>query len=272
MTIAAGFLCSDGIVLASDTLHSGINKRYAAKMWIKKRGDTLLAVAGSGTTVLLNRAKEDILEQWSPSMSVRDVRNVIDNVLYGILFKHKAERNNQPPINLLIGVRAAGRCSMYESDGHAMLGPVVKHRACIGWGGALGLYFADSLFRKHMSMKWAEIIAAHLIKQTKAFADGCGGRTHILKIPRVGVPTRATPSDVRNLEGYFTEIDTAMKAVLPAPGVSEQTLGLRLERLNAAIRKTWKVSAVAFDIPSGELGINNPHPPLALLRAIALKD
>ena len=48
MTIAAGFLCSDGFVLAADTLHSGINKRYAAKIWKAERGDVLVAVAGSG--------------------------------------------------------------------------------------------------------------------------------------------------------------------------------------------------------------------------------
>jgi hypothetical protein len=60
MTIACGFLSPDGAVLASDTLHSGINKGYSAKIWTAQRGDVTVAVAGAGASVLLSRAQEDI--------------------------------------------------------------------------------------------------------------------------------------------------------------------------------------------------------------------
>jgi 20S proteasome alpha/beta subunit len=52
MTIAAGFLCHDGIVLAADTLYTGENKRDAAKLWIFQKGENVVGIAGAGDATL----------------------------------------------------------------------------------------------------------------------------------------------------------------------------------------------------------------------------
>jgi 20S proteasome alpha/beta subunit len=252
MTIAAGFLCSDGFVLAADTLYSGTNKRYAAKIWTLQRGDVAIAVAGAGVAVLLARLKDDIYDRLTSSMSRRDVVELIDGILYSIFHKHKPAPN-EFPIQVLVGIRTHGDCSLYENDSFAMLARVRKNRTCIGWGSSLGLYFADTLFRKQMPMKWAEIISAHLVRQVKRYADGCGGRTHMVSVPALGQIKRFQPKEIRDLERYFAEIDTAMQLVLPGSGgarMNESTRRQRLQMLNDAIDRVRNTVVIegTFDV------------------------
>ena len=258
MTIAAGFLCSDGFVLAADTQHSGVNKRYAPKIWMARKGDVLIAMAGSGLSVALSRAEEDIRARLLPTMKMREVRDMVDGVLYALQHKYQPPypgSQNPPPITVLVGVRIGGACRLYESDGSAILGPVQKNRSCIGWGSSLGLFFADSLFRKGMTLAWAEIIAAHLISQSKKYADGCGGKTHMLRVPQSGKPTRLHQSRITQLEGYLATVQEALRDVLPSPGISDETVARRVEILTAAILKARTAAAVKIGIPSGNISV-----------------
>lgn len=258
MTIAAGFLCSDGFVLAADTMHSGINKRYSPKIWMARKGEVLVAVAGAGLSVALRRAEEDIRARLLPSMKTRDVIDMIDGVLFAIQHKYQppsAGYQNQPPIDVLVGMRVRGTCRLYESNVSAILGPVQKDRSCIGWGASLGLFFADSLFRRGMSLAWAEIIAAHLINQSKRYADDCGGKTHILRVPQSGKPIRLKQPDIKQLETYLSTVQEALRDVLPSPGVSDETVARRMEILTAAIIKARTAAAVKIGIPTGGMNI-----------------
>ena len=62
MTIAAGFVCSDGILLASDTLYSGTGQgnKYGRKSWVLDRGDVLVCFGGAGTEGGLLRTRDEI--------------------------------------------------------------------------------------------------------------------------------------------------------------------------------------------------------------------
>jgi hypothetical protein len=188
--------------------------------------------------VLLSRAQEDIRHGLKSSMSVRQVRDLIDSVLYSILYKHKPGPNDGSPIDILVGVRVKGMCRLYESDQSAMLGPVKNNRTCLGWGSSLGLFYADSLFRKNMTMKGGEIIAAHLIRQAKRYADGCGGRTHILRVPTNGPVVKLEQPEIRSMEGYFAEVDKAMAAMLPVPALTDEAQKRGLLSLAQAMHRT----------------------------------
>ncbi len=85
MTIAAGFVCTDGVLLAADTLFTGVNKRYASKTWVlPPLGETVVILSGSGLGVVLERAKLEIARRLSGRVTATaiDVIQEIDGVLY----------------------------------------------------------------------------------------------------------------------------------------------------------------------------------------------
>jgi 20S proteasome alpha/beta subunit len=176
VTIAVGFLCADGIVLGTDTLFSGINKRFSAKIWPIHLGDTYVAFAAAGVAMSIGRIFQELKARLQPPMSVDEIMNTIDGVLSDLAKKLSALPDNDLP-SLLVAIRAPGRYALMENDGNVVLSHVMKPSQCIGSGASLGLYFADSLFRGEMSVKWARIIGAHLLKQAKEHVDGCGGDT-----------------------------------------------------------------------------------------------
>lgn len=242
MTIAAGFNCRDGIVLASDTLYSGVNKRYDRKLWaLPTKNGATIALAGSGNAVLIRRARDEIGEQLeAQDATVRqvDARQIVDGVLYSLLHKYKHDAEDFP-LSLLVAVRTADGCALYESDGNAVLGKVDKPASCIGWGASLGLYVADFLYASHMSTKWASIVAAHLIGLAKTYAADCGGDTHLLFLPLVGEPALMLDQrTIASLEAHVSELHNAIRLVLPSDaGINDDTLIARFVTLKSTIQR-----------------------------------
>ena len=62
--IAAGFICTDGVLLASDTLYSntGMGQKFGPKFWIINHGDLCVAFGGAGTEAGLLRARDEYIE------------------------------------------------------------------------------------------------------------------------------------------------------------------------------------------------------------------
>jgi hypothetical protein len=61
MTIAAGFVCTDGIVICADTEYANsIAKEYRSKIWRSRHGDCVIAAAGD--EVLMKESAETLLE------------------------------------------------------------------------------------------------------------------------------------------------------------------------------------------------------------------
>jgi hypothetical protein len=172
MTIAAGFICSDGVVLASDTLYSGYQQQYGRKFWTLGKGTSLLILGGAGTEAGLKKIKErveDALQKEMPPLKAVTVIEKAIKYTHALLKPRPDERTY-----LLIAIRVNGKARLYHNPaGEAVVIPFdqeVSH--CVGVGFGLGLYFARYLFKDGMSMHWARIIAAHLIRNAKAYSNG----------------------------------------------------------------------------------------------------
>jgi 20S proteasome alpha/beta subunit len=258
MTIAAGFICTDGVVLASDTLYSGVNKQYGRKLWTFSFGqDTTIAIAGAGDAVLIKRAVDEISERLSRSIvSHRMVCDTADSVLYQLLHKYSPQASDEFKLSLLVGVRAESRCELYWSNGNAVLATLIGPATCIGWGNILGLYVVETLYAQPMPMKWAKIVAAHLIRLTKKHAADCGGDTHILALPLVGdVEFIETKSQIDDLEAYLGALDGTMRVVLPGTDLNATAESVihRLQILIEAIRKASGLAVATAN--TGSIGI-----------------
>lgn len=93
-----------------------------------------------------------------------------------------------------------------------MLSPVGYPARCIGWATALGQYFIDHLYREPMSMKWARIVASHLIKRAKEYSQYCGGDTHFLAVPHNsdGCELITDQAQTHLWEQYLGQVDEAL--------------------------------------------------------------
>jgi 20S proteasome alpha/beta subunit len=248
MTIAAGFQCSDGVLLASDTLYSGENKRYGRKIWeLQKGGPVVAAMAGAGTAVVMRRVRDELRQRLTkPASSRREIIDCVDGVLYQIQRKH-TPKADEFPLSLLVAIRDEQGCALYESGGAAVLAQTDRHGTCIGWGYSLGVYFMDSLYRVRMPLRWASVVAAHLVKHCKAYVDSCGGDTHLLELHADGLITfHENQQEMASLEAHLGELDDALRVVLPGGSpfeASDFTLVHRMQELVKAIESVRRVQA-----------------------------
>src|SRR5436189_5995915 len=78
MTIAAVFVCSDGVLLASDALYSDEPRRYGPKFWAMRAGDTPVVLGGAGTERGLKRIREEVEAKLRPGQSCLDIARIIE--------------------------------------------------------------------------------------------------------------------------------------------------------------------------------------------------
>jgi len=251
MTIAAGFVCSDGVLLASDTLYSstGMGLKYGPKFWILNHGDVLVAFGGAGSEAGLLRTRDEIDRKLSSGQSLIRVLDIIDSSLQKV--SNKLPDHPDWKSHCLIAIRVNGQTLLYEnSAGSNMLSPVQQACQCVGYAQSLGWYFAASLFHAGMSIRWAKIVAAHLVKNTKEYVETVGGDTHLVEVPHVGTPRRIeNKSEIADLEAYLGPVAQAMTAVLPDETTNEETIRARLLIVKAAIDKA--VRSMVIEPPTG---------------------
>lgn len=209
MTIAAGFVCSDGILLASDTLWDGGTKRHGRKLWHFEAGRISVVFAGSGTETAIMRLTDGIRRHLKPTFTYDQVLKQIEtDMRYIIGDPHPALAHTQ----VLIGVRMPGKSALHENIGNPhLLGPVTEHTTiCIGIGDALGNYVASTCCQHGplMSLRWARVVASHVVHEVKEFTGGCDGDTHLLEVPHVGPPRFVDDQvEIASYEHLMREVD-----------------------------------------------------------------
>jgi hypothetical protein len=253
MTIAAGFVCSDGILLASDTLYSGAVNTFGQKFWILDHGDCCVVFGGAGTQRGLRRTRDEIQRGLQSGMSRQEVIESIDAALRDVN-ERLSPADSSERTDALIAIRTGEGERLYHNEGYSMLSVIDDFSHCVGFGNSLGFYFTRTLFRPNMPMRWAKVVAAHLIKQCKLHVGSCGGDTHLIELPSTGAPKFIdNQSEIQDYEQHLAQIDSAMSIVLPGadPNASDITIEHRLQILHEAIRKARGLAvAVMAHIPS----------------------
>lgn len=248
LTIAAGFVCSDGLVFAADTQYSGVTKRHGAKLWWFRCNDTVVAIAGAGVATYIRYVKDGIRKQLRDGMSDDAILQTANDIVFSLAAKHQKVDAEEWDLDLLIGIRSPGGISLYENQSGIVFSPVeTKNKSqCIGCGRSLGLYFTDWLFNPTLTTRWATTIAAHLLNRTKALDPDCGGDSDILVVPSDSAfsPYRVEQGDITVLEAQLGGIQAAMREVIvfsPGVNLSSETLEQRINTLTAAAKAAHDV-------------------------------
>lgn len=261
MTIAAGFNCLDGVLLASDTLYSSVQRTYGKKLWIVQKDDPAVVFGGAGSVGALTRARREIKRVLTKGMTVNGALDAIDQVLRTIdeKFPSKTEQKN---VQALVSIRTDIETALFENVyGEVALSPVDAPATCLGVD-TLGNYFTELLYQKKMPIKWAKVVAAHLIKSCKSYASGyCGGDTHLIEVPDKGAATFIDDqTTVKKLESHFGDFDDAMRALLPGndPNATDLSIEHRLSEFQASIHRIRGLAVAAGILIPSTAQVNAP--------------
>lgn len=246
MTIAAGFICSDGVLLASDTLYSGAVNRYGRKFWTLENPDVVFG--GSGTERGLLRTRDEIRERLRRGMALPQIVRSVDDALREVNLR--LEPTVEERTYALVAIRSGDSWRLYHNDGGGSMLSVIDHESqCVGWGASLGSYFSRTLFRPEMALRWAKVVAAQLIKQCKLHSGFCGGATHLVELPSAGEPRLIDDQEqIRQLETHLEVVDAVMRVILLDERANDDTLIERAAAMMQEVRKLEKM----FYISTGD--------------------
>jgi len=177
MTIAVGFRCSDGVVLAADSLYTeGVAKLYGQKIFpIASNGRYALTIAGSGGVPSLKGIVREVKKSLRSGLSLSDfsdIQDVVESVLCAYYPKHidSAPKNKRDDlaVQLLVAMWVSGRgtrlLQTYRTDGFE-----VEGHGCIGMGSYIASYLNDVFFPAGStpSVRRAEPLAAYIVGRSK---------------------------------------------------------------------------------------------------------
>jgi 20S proteasome alpha/beta subunit len=226
MTIAAGFPCSDGLVLCADTqeIIYSYAKVNTQKMTQIKSPHFNVAFTGAGDTGLLETTiqamvKALILSDPKPH-SIVEVEETLRGVLVETFDRHVAPYyqfplDERPTADLLIGVQYDGMTSLFRAYGTSFF--QTYEPQCVGAGVVLGKSLIAQLFDNSMSIARGWLVALYVLNQAKTWVDGCGGNTDILLLSnRDKKVTRIPTTEVEELESHFKQFNAFIQPLFVA--------------------------------------------------------
>jgi 20S proteasome alpha/beta subunit len=207
MTIAAGFCCDDGVVLAADRESSigGITKVPTPKIFtLSKREKIRGAIAGAGNRNFIKMAVEMIDEKLQDGMKLEAIKGVIRDVMLEIYTEHLYPHpdRDRPSVSLLIGLWIEGqsKCILLETSKTSVI-RVSGYRS-IGIGTYLADCLVDVLCDLGGSIEDAALSAVCVFRLVKEYTQGCGGETDMVAVTSSTIKT-AVPPRIGEAEDFF---------------------------------------------------------------------
>ncbi len=181
MTIAAGFLCRDGIVLCADTEQQA----WAMKLHGSKMGDfecatgdkVCYAYAGNTAFALSAVQKcEKRLQSTEITNVFAEIESILDREYRRNVLKHPDHATDgNLPYHLLLAIwkRDEKKAKLYVTAQTSI--HQSTNYECIGIGDSLGHYLIRPMFNLGMKDREAMNMAAYALAMVKDYVPGCGG-------------------------------------------------------------------------------------------------
>jgi hypothetical protein len=263
VTIAAGFLHSEGVLLCSDTLMtSDAGCRYGSKIRLSPFKDGTLGVAFSGPVKFaestLQQCERDVKIHSGPDREHADIADVVRNRWYSEYTAHKPNNVCEPSIIVAIWSVVDG-IGLYSSSGAAIAESTSGYE-CIGFGEPLANHLIGE-YHPYVSSEEAVWLATAVLCRVKdSIRAWCGGNTLLLHLLKDGRYKTIGDRRTKLLEKYANEYDQTVRAL--AGSFYDLAGDLRFntalsESANqiARLRQRWKSeqAAIECDFPPREL-------------------
>lgn len=243
MTIAAGFVCINGLVLCADTEMTGNVRSGGQKAWYRHDSESSIALVGAGSAALIRMIRNRLFERINPDTSLRDAEIVIEQTLRMVYKDHiDNDPTNDLDVAVLVGVRHRRQCKLFEHDRTVVAD--VDNFASVGTGGGIADYLSVALFERSTVLA-ASTFASYVLQQCKRFAPNCGGESHIILMPSDGVTEMGTQSRVEHSEKVVAEafagVRHALKTQLLEVGIPDGAVGFHGLASVVDIKPTVKI-------------------------------
>jgi len=189
MTIAAGFVVRDGIVLCTDSLYSGGIKVQGKKIFALALNGGAVAFALAGHEPFAKRAIEECCsfldENRGLQSSVAGIKGTIEAALKKFheefVFSRPKEERERVGFELLVAAASLNEKPAIFSAYETVLIPVSGYR-CFGMGCFVGQHVIETAYSPKMSLDDAVVLAIHATAVAKEYVEGVGGPTQLLWI------------------------------------------------------------------------------------------
>jgi 20S proteasome alpha/beta subunit len=187
MTVAAGFVCKDGIVLCADSQESSGGYKFPVEKVLTRIDPyTEIAIAGSGYGPLVDMASQRIAKNlmggYEDYLIIED--RIADTLveLYGNSFRLYPVANQEDAIvELLIAVKLRKHSYPFLYHSTATAVTFVPEYAIIG-SGRVVQYEVQNLYGKYMSVQRGILLAVQLLNVAKSVLNTVGGRGKIVTL------------------------------------------------------------------------------------------
>jgi 20S proteasome alpha/beta subunit len=272
MTIAAGVLCPDGVIIAADTQYTGqYHKVNATKVFGQEYGfgAVLFGLAGNEGLAqsAIEKCRSDIGAKSGSVKSHATVRDIIE----AVMVKHYRTHVYSIPqyktvpwdydFQLIIGIYVSGeRPSLYQSY-HTTMVQVVQATtgiAAMGTGEHLFNFLIKSkTFSPIRSMDEMLLLITSAISRCIDYVPNVGGNVEVAAITLDGKLTQAKRHHVALLRKYaiaFEEQAATLLRHAESPEIDDQEfdalLGAFLGEVRA-IRKRWILDDLVVEMRNG---------------------
>jgi 20S proteasome alpha/beta subunit len=217
MTIAAGLVCSDGVVLFADTEMSlSTFKLGGAKAFVCTKGKVKVGVVGAGHTDYIEHAITEICRTVHDCNSTVSAYRSICKVLVDVHKEHIYPDPNasKHSIQLLIGVSEPGNKALLFKTFNTVVNKVYSFEA-IGTGWELASYLLDKSYRESVTVAGGVVVATKVLLETKRYVQGCGGDSHVIYMSD-GIADFVAEDQIEDRERYLKAFDQAIEPVMMA--------------------------------------------------------
>jgi 20S proteasome alpha/beta subunit len=222
MTIAAGFVARDGILLCSDSLLvDGYTKTYEDKLFAWAKHGAVVGFAISGHATIAKMAVEmcegslDLIDPSEYSIeSIHDyVRTTVKYVQQEYVDKAPQDEREARRFHLLaaIQLRSEKPRLLVSADGGVK---TVSTYEGIGTGRSLAHYIIGPVYNKDMSVDEISIVAFQALAAAKERTDGVGGPSQFLTIRDGVLSPVVSQQDPKTFEDYVLNYRQACSSLL----------------------------------------------------------
>lgn len=260
MTIAAGFLCADGIVLATDSEYSGgYSKSSGQKIFsVAQNSHFAITLATAGHVGMAKRAVQKLTclasAHAGADSSLDEIQGMLEDALCEVHNKHiySAPADERPTIDfwMLMAAWTPSERALFRTDVTAVTR--VYGADCIGIGSYLGNYLIDLLcdYSPMMSVNDVKPIAAYLIKSAKQFVSGCGLSTFIRVLTSGGLDERVSKEEISDGEECFDSMFRSMRHFLDGvlnSNTPTASIGLLVDAFKGPIEEFREKQTIRID-------------------------
>jgi hypothetical protein len=208
VTIAAGFHCTDGIVICADSEQSDYVAKYQReKIFVLE--DRLL-FTGAGTSDYIKMAFDQLHDvfraQWPEDPFA--ARAAIERLILSFHRRHifrffQPSDQSRPTVELIIATRCNnGELALVKTcETATTLGGFYES---VGIGRPLFEYWAKLFYNPNLTIGLVSYLCALILGEVKQNVPGCGGASYILSLPEPAdkIPSPTLISEQQALAGF----------------------------------------------------------------------